>query len=401
MNKNDSLLKVLNHIRSTSRSEKEKGSRFEKLMLSFFKTDSIYKNEFEEVWLWNQYPGRQGRDLGVDLVAKKYNGEKVAIQCKFYSTESTLTKTNIDSFLNELGKKEFSSGILVSTTDHWSDHAKEALKGRTKKCIRIGKNDLLDSSISNWWEFYKTAKVGQPAKKKLRPHQIKALKDVIQGFKKSDRGKLIMPCGTGKTFTALRIAEELSGNNSMTLILMPSLALVSQTYREFIQNTKKGLNAFIVCSDKKAGTDEEDISFADLPVLPTTDSKELAKNLKDYKNLNNKRNLIFSTYHSIGVIAKTQEVFDLIICDEAHRTTGVESKNKNEDEKSYWTQVHDNQFIKAKKRLYMTATSRIYAERIKKKADKRGYDIFSMDDKTQYGQLFYELKFSEAISLEK
>ena len=400
---NHNLYKVFQHIRSTSKGNKaEMGRRFEELMLRFFKKDSVYSNEFEEVWLWKQYPERKHRDLGIDLVAKKRNGEKVAIQCKFYSENTTLNKEDIDSFLNELGKKEFSSGIIVSTTDNWSDNAQKALKNRSKKCVKIGIDGLLDSDIIDWWALYKKNEKTSHQKKKLRSHQKTALKKVIEGFQKSDRGKLLMPCGTGKTFTALSIAEKLTKNQSTVLVLMPSLALVSQTHREFIQNTKQGMNAFIVCSDKKAGQDEEDISSEDLSMPPTTDSKELGQKIKEYKKLNNKMNVIFSTYHSIEVISKAQKDFnleslDLIICDEAHRTTGVESK-KQDKKASYWMLVHDNTFIKAKKRLYMTATSRVYTKAIKKKALNREYDIFSMDDQKQYGEIFYELKFSEAIS---
>ena len=394
---------VLNHIRQTSKSEKEKGSRFEKLMLSFFKNDSRYKDQFKNIWLWSQYPDRKHQDLGIDLVAETFSGNKVAIQCKCYKETATLSKENIDSFLNELGKKDFQEGIIVSTTDNWSDNAEKSLSGRTKKCARIGVNELEESDIQDWWALYKNAEASLPTKKKLKPHQKKALDNVIEGFKEYDRGKLIMPCGTGKTFTALRIAEKLTKSNSNVLVLMPSLSLVSQTHREFMQNSIKEINAFIVCSDKEAGKDSEDIGKMDLAFPPTTNYKDLAKKLNLSPKGKNKINIIFSTYHSIEVIAQAQkketvDLFDLIICDEAHRTTGVENKNKDDAKKSYWTQVHKKDFIKAKKRLYMTATPRVYTEVAKKKAESRNYKIYSMNDEAIYGKDFHELKFSEAIS---
>ncbi len=397
------LQRVLNHIRQTSKSEREKGSRFEKLMRDFFKHDSIYKNQFKEVWTWREYPQRKHKDLGIDLVAETYNGEKVAIQCKCYKEDTPLSKENIDSFLSELGKKDFQEGIIVSTTDNWSDNAEKALSGRSKKCVRIGITELEESDISDWWTLYKKAKASQPSKKRLRQHQKNALKDVIKGFKAFDRGKLIMPCGTGKTFTALKIAENVTKSNGKILILMPSLSLVSQTHREFMQNSAKEINAFIVCSDKKAGKDIEDIGNIDLAVPPTTDYKKLSKKNCSAPKGQNRMTVIFSTYHSIEVISKAQKTgkmgeFDLIICDEAHRTTGVEGKTKTDDKKSYWTRVHDNNFVKAAKRLYMTATPRVYTEKAKEKAESKNYETYSMDDESVYGKNFYELKFSEAIS---
>ena len=269
--------------------------------------------------------------------------------------------------------------------------------------MRVGVTELEESDIQDWWSLYKNAEASLPTKKRLKPHQKSALDNVINGFKKHDRGKLIMPCGTGKTFTALKIAEKMTRPNGNVLILMPSLSLVSQTHREFMQNSSKEINAFIICSDKKAGKDSEDIGKIDLALPPTTDDKELARKLNSSPKGPNKINVIFSTYHSIEVVSQAQKqretrVFDLIICDEAHRTTGVESKNKDDAKKSYWTQVHNEKFIKSSKRLYMTATPRIYTKTAKKKAENRDYEIYSMNDESIYGKDFHELKFSEAIS---
>ena len=316
--------------------------------------------------------------------------------------KTTLLKEHISSFFTELGKKEFQEGIIVSTTDKWSKHAERSLVGKSKKCVRIGVTELEQSDIEDWWQLYTNAKASLPAKKKLREHQKKALKSVLKGFEKSGRGKLIMPCGTGKTFTALRVVERTLKANGKALILMPSLSLVSQIHREFMQNSSKEINAFIVCSDKKAGQDSEDIGNMDLALPPTTDYGELAEKLDSAPQGSNKITVIFSTYHSIGVVSKAQKEamlgpIDLVVCDEAHRTTGVESKKKD-DKKSHWVQVHNNEVIKARKRLYMTATPRVYTESTKKKAESRDYDIFSMDEKNIYGPTFHELKFSEAIS---
>ena len=298
------LRRVLERIRATSGSDKEKGARFERLMLDFFKSDARYKDHFRNVWLWDEHPDRRHRDLGVDLVAEGRDGTRTAIQCKFYQQSSTIAKRNIDSFLGALGKREFKDGIVVSTTDRWSDNAQEALSRRSKTCVRIGPADLAASDI-DWWETYKRGKASRRPKKRLRPHQRKALEDVLRGFKGADRGRLIMPCGTGKTLTALRIVERAAGPGGSALVLTPSLSLVSQLHREFLQNAKGKTDALIVCSDKKAGQDD-DISQADLPLPPTTDAAALARELRALSRNEDGLTVVFSTYHSIDVVARAQ-----------------------------------------------------------------------------------------------
>ena len=392
--------RVLGDVRSTSRSAKQIGDRFERLMLDFFKNDSRYRYDFRDIWLWMEYPNREHRDLGIDIVVRTRAGEQIAIQCKCYKETSEVTKKSIDSFLGALGKREFHSGIIVSTTNKWSDNAEKALQGLSKKCVRIGLESLEGSDV-DWWALYTGSGASTPTKKRLRPHQKKALQDVCTGFRRGKRGKLIMPCGTGKTLTALRIVEKVAGSDGKVLVLVPSLSLVSQIHREFMQNTFKDIRAFIVCSDKKAGQDGEDIGIVDLALPPTTDVKELVEKMHSVPKGEDGLAIIFSTYHSINVVSKAQKkaqmgAFDLIVCDEAHRTTGIE--NRNTKKGSYWTKVHHDREVKANKRLYMTATPRIYEDADKNKARDRKYDIFSMDEKRDYGEVFHELTFSKAIS---
>ncbi len=397
------LQNTLKDLRKKAKSERQKGEYFEKLMLAFFKNDSIYKSYFKNVWLWKDWPQRKGPDTGVDIVAESNAGDIYAIQCKFYESDVELRKENIDSFLSELGKKPFTKGIIISTTDLWSSNAEKALNRRSKPCQRIGISDLEESDV-DWKNLLKKREVSR-IKKKLRPHQAEALKKVKEGFENKNAGKLIMPCGTGKTFTSLRIAENLVSSKGNVLFLVPSLSLLSQTLREWTQNTQRNINSFVVCSDSQAGkSEEEDIQTTDLALPPTTDYKKLSMALENTrKNLKNKKdtiNVIFSTYHSIKVISDAQKKgslknFDLIICDEAHRTTGVEEKTRKKS--SYFTKVHDRDFIKAKKRLYMTATPRIYSESSKKKAEENEIKVYSMDDKEKYGKELYRLDFSNAI----
>ena len=403
---NNGFRKILDELKKKAKNPREQGDYFEKLMLAFFRKAPEYQSRFKQVWLWSDWPQCTGVDTGVDLVAECHDGEVCAIQCKFYAEGYELKKGDIDSFLNMLGKKCFDSGIIVATTSKWSKHAEDALNNRTKPCQRIDFNELQRSSVD--WPNLLKKDIKHPyvAKKELKPHQQDALRDVVKGFKNSDVGKLIMPCGTGKTFTALKIAERMVADNGTVLILVPSLSLVSQTLREWAREVQRPLRSFVVCSDTKVGKkDDEDIQSQDLDFPPTTDCDKLVsallKVLRENKNKHT-MNVIFSTYQSIKVVSDAQKklsmpVFDLVICDEAHRTTGVED---HKGKSSHFTQVHDKNFIKAAKRLYMTATPRIYTEKAKKKAKEYDVEVFSMDDKEKYGEEFYRLDFSTAIEKE-
>ncbi|MBB4077303.1 putative helicase, partial [Bartonella fuyuanensis] len=232
-----------------------------------------------------------------------------------------------------------------------------------------------------------------------------ALKKVCEGLKEADRGKLIMACGTGKTFTSLKIAETLAGKGKRILFLVPSLALISQTIREWTEDTEISLRSFAVCSDTQVGKrcknkndDEAGLNASDLVLPATTDAKELAR--KANKTSLDVMTVVFSTYHSIQVISDAQKKydlpeFDLIICDEAHRTTGaVLGTDKRESD---FIKVHDNSIIRGKKRLYMTATPKIFTDKLKKKADASDAVLASMDDEELYGKNLYTYTFSKAL----
>ena len=290
--------------------------------------------------------------------------------------------------------------MLVSTTDKWSKHAEEALENQHLPVSRLRVQDLADSPVD--WSHFTLKRpdlLKLRSKKKLRPHQEKARKKVDDGFKGSDRGKLIMACGTGKTFTSLKIAETLVPKHGTVLFLVPSISLLSQTLREWTAETEVGMHSFAVCSDTKVGkaNENEDISTHDLAFPATTDSKKLASQVLAFAG---KRDLtvIFSTYQSIKAVADAQAKglpeFDLIVCDEAHRTTGVTIDG---DDESHFVKVHDQKFIKGKKRLYMTATPRIYSDGTKTQAQENDAVLVSMDDEAFYGPEFHRLGFSEAV----
>ncbi|HRN28980.1 MAG TPA: DEAD/DEAH box helicase family protein, partial [Terrimesophilobacter sp.] len=269
---------LLDEYERTAPDTRTKGFYLERLTREFLLTDPVYAAAFDEVWLWQDWPGRDGKaDTGIDLVAReRYSGEFCAIQCKFISPKSYLNKEHIDSFFTASGKHPFSSRIIVSTTNKWSKHATDALLDQQIKTTRIGINELEESGID--WSQYRftdpsTLEPAEP--KKLRTHQIEALGAVMQGFDEHDRGKLIMACGTGKTFTSLRIAERLVQPGGSVLFLVPSIALLSQSLREWVAEADRPMRAFAICSDNKVGRNSEDFTLTDLAFPATTNAADL------------------------------------------------------------------------------------------------------------------------------
>ncbi|MCY4523429.1 MAG: DEAD/DEAH box helicase family protein, partial [Halobacteriovoraceae bacterium] len=401
----NSFQDVLKQLREKASNPREQGDYFESLICEFLKTYPLYKRKFKNVWKWYDWPDRQKRlETGIDIVAESHEQEIFAIQCKFNDLDYELQKGDIDSFLSELGKKDFDEGMIFTTTKNWSKNAEKALKGRSKKCVRIDFNELKEFNVD--WKGLLNSESKKPKStflKKIRPDQQDAINNVIKGFEKNCRGKMIMPCGTGKTFTSLKIAEKMIPEKGSVLFLAPSLSLISQTLREWSNEAERPINNFVVCSDSKVGknrNEDEDIQSFDLILPPTTKYKKLAKKLNTSRKDKTPRimNIVYCTYQSIKVVSDAQikekiSQFDLIICDEAHRTTGIETSKAS----SSFTKVHDKDFIKAKKRLYMTATPRIYSEKSKKKARENEITVFSMDDEKEYGSEFYRMDFSKAI----
>ncbi|MCZ8061768.1 type ISP restriction/modification enzyme [Silanimonas sp.] len=402
------LERLLESYRSAAVSEREKGTYFEELILCYLQNEATYRDLYAKVQVWTDWATANGfsaKDDGIDLVAEvAQTGEVHAIQCKFYAPDYKLQKKDIDSFFTASGRKPFSHRVIVSTTDHWSEHAENALVDQQPPVSKITLRDLEESQI-DWAKYQpKSAAVLKP-KKSLRPHQESALKAVTAGLKEADRGKLIMACGTGKTFTSLKIAESLAGRGKRVLFLVPSLSLLSQTLTEWTQESAVPLHSFAVCSDsdvgKKKGRKEDDAvqTFAhELRYPATTDAKRLAQGVAVRTDADH-MTVVFSTYHSIEVIHDAQanhglDDFDLIVCDEAHRTTGATFDGEDE---SAFVRVHDAAYIRADKRLYMTATPRIYGDGAKAMAERDNVALYSMDNEAWYGKQLFVITFSEAV----
>ncbi len=408
------LQTILAKYRETSQSEREKGTYFEELIRTYFRYEASYADLYSKVWLFADWAkeigtpqfGISGKDTGIDLVSQTAGTEEYhAIQCKCFAPDYRVRKEDIDSFFTASGRKPFAQRIIVTTTNDWSENAEQALFHQQPPVYKIDLLDLENSQI-DWARYQPSAPPALKPKKEIRPHQSSARTNVLLGFKSADRGKLIMACGTGKTFTSLKIAEETAGKSKLVLFLVPSLNLLSQTLTEWTQESAIPLHSFAVCSDAEVGKKREldaDIveTFAhELRYPATTDSQRLALELKKRHDAQH-MSVIFSTYHSLDVVSRAQKEFglpeiDLVICDEAHRTTGATFDDEDE---SNFVRVHDNGFIKAAKRLYMTATPRIYADSAKAIAEKENVAICSMDDETLYGKQLHVITFSEAVEL--
>ncbi|PFX11938.1 putative helicase, partial [Stylophora pistillata] len=302
---------------------------------------------------------------------------------------------------SEVGQKDSELG-QDTTNRPLSKRLEDNLKKNSKDINRITLKDFEESSI-NWSEYLTKKSIEHKPKKELRPHQKEALSNVKKGLQTADRGKLIMACGTGKTFTSLKIAEDIASFGGRVLYLVPSLSLMSQTIREWYNESSIDILSYAVCSDSDIGKsrteDDFDINPLDLQIPATTDFTRLSKH---FKTEDDKMSVVFSTYHSIQTIINAQKEanlreFDIIICDEAHRTTGAKLKSGDE---SNFIKVHDNDKLKAKKRLYMTATPRVYTEGAKKSAKETDIILMSMDNEEQYGQTLYTINFGDAVAQE-
>lgn len=408
------LMNQIDQLSNQPLEQRDRGTLFEYLVKAYLKNEPMYKERYSDVYLLNEVPNEYNipkKDTGIDLIAiKRDTGNLVGIQAKFYDATKTIYKGDIDSFLNEIGKTSYEEGIIVSSTNNWSENAKNALSNRDKKITLIGRSQLASSKID--WSKYSLENPNEvvvEAHKTPRAHQKEAINAVLKHFNEEDRGKLIMAPGTGKTYTSLQIAEKLADKESnkpyVVLYLVPSIQLLSQSLKGWSGDTTKRMATFAVCSDRKVtknakGNRIEDIAASDIGFPATTNYEELLQNKELIDNSEEQPDIIavFSTYQSIEVITDAQNEgfyeFDLVVSDEAHRTTGT---TKQGETPSYFQRVHDNKYVKAKKRLYQTATPRIYGDNAKQKADENSIIISDMDDTEKYGEEIHRLGFGEAV----
>ncbi len=420
------LSDILYKYREESYSKRDMGTRFEELMARYLMTDPVYASDLESVVLWNDFHDRAGfgrTDVGIDLVAKTKGGEYWAVQCKLYKEDSKVSKGDLDSFLSTSGKTftgdggeqaSFSRRMVIATINEWGANAYKVIENQVPPVMLVTLR-MLEEAAVEWGEIFEGVHGSGARKEKhtLRPHQQEALDSARDHFSKEGRGMMIMACGTGKTFTSLKIAEALTeaaaadGRTPCVLFLAPSIALVGQTLREWMSHTDRGIMPIAVCSDtsvtkkRTVDSDGERVEYLGMPA--TTDPFRIVSEYRRADDLA----VIFSTYQSIDAVIEAQRAdpdgngglpaFDLIICDEAHRTTGVRELGGKE---GYFTKVHSDDNISGRKRLYMTATPRVYGVKGKEKAKDAAAVLCSMDDEEQYGKEFYRISFGKAVEAE-
>lgn len=414
-----SFARILDKYRAESLSERDKGNKFELLMLRYLKTDPVFANTLSEVQLWNDFFAKDqfgGKDVGIDLVAETADGNFWAIQCKCYKADKpavdTFLATSGKTFTDKNGKKvRFSYRLWLDTTERgFNKEALNTLENQDPEFHRIGLLELENAKVD--WERLDQGSSGENAqvkKKSPRDHQKEAIAKVHEYFRDEshERGKLIMACGTGKTYTSLCIAENETGGQGTILFLVPSIALLGQTLREWTADAQVPHRPICICSDsnvsksmKKSENEGDGYSVSDLALPASTNVSAIVRQLEAAQSKKGGLTVVFSTYQSIDVISKAQKqmgesfVFDMIICDEAHRTTGATLLGA---EASNFVKVHDSDFLHAKKRVYMTATPRLFSEASKKKAEEGSVEICSMDDPKLYGEEMYRIGFGEAV----
>ena len=395
--------------------QRSRGAAFEQATKYFLTHDPAWASVLSDVWLWSEpnnplNPDGSAKDDGIDLVGRGRDDELWAIQCKYYQPNEELGKRELDTFFADAASRGVGNGhlIVAATTPRFTSDVKREIK--RNGCVLLGLNDF-ESEGTDWSEFLP----GAPKETRLRPRddQQQAIDACVEGFKEHDRGKLVMACGTGKTLTSLRLAEELmsrrdqeepskAGSPFRVLFLAPSIALVSQTLRSWMRQAKEPIQGHAVCSDPSAANGgDTDETVLDMHFPSTTDPQRLAEAVETSETLlaGGGLDVVFSTYQSIQTTIDAQKQngmpgFDLAVCDEAHRTAGTA-----DGPESPFVKIHDRNLVNAERRLYMTATPKIYSQTAKGKAADRAAVLYSMDDENTFGPEFYRLDFGKAVEL--
>ncbi len=392
---------VIDWIRETSESERDKGDKFERATRFFLEHDPVYSQRFSKVWMWKDAPTNDGIDMGIDLVAlDAEDGSYWAIQCKCYQ-KPALDYNDVATFYGKTGATDqYKHNMIVTTCADFGPNLNKI--ARQWDTVRLFADGMADSEV-DWDAFMEGRETAERKFKEPLPHQREAIDACLEGFEESERGQLIMACGTGKTLTSLRLTEELLPEGSTVLFLAPSIALVAQTMREWANQSKRAMRCAVVCSDAKASSTEGDTwetSLSDIPYPATTDPENLYEQVSRFDK-GSGINVVFSTYQSIQVVSEAQRMgldpFDLIVADEAHRTTGASEAADDLKKQSEFTKVHDNRLVSAHRRIYMTATPKLYGDNARRQAKTENYEISSMDDEAKFGPVFYRLTFGRAV----
>ena len=364
-----------------------RGRDFERLCAWFLESDSEYAAEFEQVWLWNDWPANWGRDKGIDLIARTYDGRIIAIQAKHYSPTYPVKKADIDSFLAESSRDEVDERLLIATTELLGANAREVINGQSKP-VNLCLLDRLRNAQVTWPTSVGELAADAPVVLELRPHQQAALKTIAEWAQSDDdRGQVLMACGTGKTLVAVRAADLLEAE--LVLVLVPTLPLLRQTAGVWAAQGNATRRTLRVCSDQTDSGSEQVATVRELGFAATTDPTAVAEFLRA-----DGPRIIYATYRSSPVIAEAMATVsdacvDLVIADEAHQCAGAAKKPTKT--------VLNAEQIRAKRRLFFTATPTLFGPKQKERARNVNVALASMDDRRLFGPVIYHLSFADAV----
>ena len=365
------------------------GRDFEWVCRWYLEHAPLYRGKFRKVWFWSAWPDRWGRDCGIDLIAETHDGQLWAVQTKAVANGYSITKAEVDSFLSESNRRPIAHRLLIATTDVLGSNARRTIDQQAKRASFVGRGDLLAADIL--WPTKAGGTAPRPQRAKPRPHQRAAIAAVLRGFRRYERGRLIMACGTGKTLTGLWIHERLKSRR--TLLLVPSLSLIQQNLREWGRHARDDFDCLVVCSDESVASDRDDPALryiAELGIDVTTNAADIAAFLCRRRH---RPVVVIATYHSSDRVSNGQRrsktTFDLALCDEAHRLVG--------DVRGKFATVLDDQRISCRRRLFMTATPRYFTQRLKARRADEGLDVVSMDDVNVFGPEFHVLTLRSAM----
>ena len=414
--------------------------------------------DIAECYRWQDWPHREAelprttnQDIGIDVVAvRRSDGAHIAIQCKSRRLNAdgkgdAIPKHEVDSFASASSAELWAERWLVTNGDNpVTDNALQSASMDGKRPIKVINiaADLRQQAAAfatdDATAAADPAPDGEPPPQTKTSMQNEAVAEsvrILQEHAQSHsgglppgqaRGKIILPCGAGKTRISLRIVERLTPPGGLSIALCPSIALVAQLRREYLQQADTPIRALAVCSDETAGLDtnpakrirqessrntaadptldNSNVSASEVKGAVTTNAAEIAQWIQAGKDTP-QISVIFGTYQSGHRIAEALQSggasASVLIADEAHRTAGLRRKRKDDDNKRLrdFTLCHDNNAFPAKYRVYQTATPRIYDTRkLNRNNDKPGdWIVRTMDDETIFGVELYRKSYIEAV----
>ena len=390
----------------------EKGPIFEQWLVDTL--PQIPSTEIARAWRWDDSPTPLRRrafgqsladltDTGVDILAERSDGGLIAAQVKCLRADRTLVLNDLKQFwLKVKGNRKLAANWVV-TTGGW---------GEKVEAHAADVNGALINAQAEWGDI-RVADLGRAKPLELDANQRAAWKDCVEGFRNEDRGKLVMACGTGKTLVSLRVAEKVAPEGGIVVYATPSIALTGQSRRSWLQNAKRPMRTMVVCSDEDEGGGGGTSNFtgfvSEIEAPVSTEPRVIADKVDELQHsLHDVENgvvTIFATYQSLHRICVAQEkhglpAVDFVVADEAHKTAGKYDRNKP----GPFQVVHHR--LRAAKRLYQTATPRIYSKRSQlkitkmvKRAQESGSNITIQDmgDASVYGRTFHRLSFRDAL----